>query len=335
MNAILLALTLGVGPGHLTADRPDADRGAVRTGPPLTHQFRVTNTSLGPVRILGVTTPCGCLAPAVSPDSLAGGESAVVTLTVNTLTPAAGRQTWRGVVRTASAAASGPPELAELPWSLTAELVREVALTPPALAITAAGARPISVAVTVSDSREKPLQVRGVTATSPHLSVAAGAGVGGTTRLTVTALPTLPDGESSETVAIHTDDPACPELRLPVTLRKRPTAVAVARPSAATLTVAAGQESASTLVQLRSPSGAELKLGPVASDDPRVTATAAAAGRAVTVRVVVKPGAGPSGTAAVRVTLTEPAGVVTIPVSWSRQEREPPAAARRRNGDGQ
>ena len=317
MNIILLAFIISLSPGHLTADRPDADRGVVRTGPPLVQHFRITNISPTSLRILGVTTPCGCLAPSVRPDSLAPGESATVTLSVNTLTPAAGRQTWRGVVRTAVSTSGGPPELSELPWSLTAELVREVALTPPALAITAAGEKPIAMTVVVSDSRSKPLIIRGVVATSPHLKTTAGTPTGGSTPITVTALPSLPEGESLETVVIHTDDPTCPELRLPVTLRKRQNAVAVARPSNAEVLLSPGQESAVTLVQLRSPSGEMLKLESVVSADPRVTVTAAAAGRAVTVRLVVRPGRETSGKAIVRVNFSEPVGLVTIPVSWS------------------
>lgn len=323
MHALLLSLLAASSPADtLTAPGAVADRGAVRTGPPLVHTFRVTNRAPTLVRLLGVTTPCGCLAPAVDRDALPPGESATVTLVVNTLTPAAGPQTWRGVVRAVAAGTDGRvPEFYDLPWSLSAELVREVALTPPAVAVTAAGDAPVSVVVTVTDRRAKPLAVLGVASPSPHLTAAVGPAAGGSTPVTVTLHPGLPAGETTLTLAIHTSDPACPELRLPVTLSKRPPTVAVARPATAALVLDPGEESASMLVQLVSPTGRELKLASATSDDARVGVTAAAAGRFVTARVRVTPGGAATGGAAVTVTLSDPPGSVTVPVSWSRRTR--------------
>ena len=325
MHALLLALAVAAGPGSLVAPQAEADRGAVRTGPPLAHSFAVTNSSATTVHLLGVTTPCGCIAPGVSRDTLAPGESATVTLVVNTLTPAAGKQTWRGVVRYAADGPAGAaPALGELPWALTAELVRELALTPPALALTASGDRPVSVTIIVTDSRAKPLTVRGVAATSPHLTATVGVAndspAGRAISVTVRLASTLPEGEFAEMLVIHTDDPACPELRLPVTLAKKSAAVAVARPEVATITLAPGQTSGSMLLQLRSPAGVPLKLASATSDDARVTVKAAAAGRLLTVRVTVTPPANePAGSATVTVTVADPAGEVTIPVRWSRR----------------
>ena len=323
MHALLLALSLAAPPPPLSAPDAVADRGAVRTGPPLVHAFAVTNASGAPVHLLGVGTPCGCIAPALSREELRPGESATVTLALNTLTPAAGRQTWRGAVRYAAHRPGEAPALGQLAWALSAELVREVALTPPALALTAAGGAPVSVGVVLTDSRARPLAVKGVACTSPHLSVAVGVAAdspaGRRVALTVTAAPGLPEGEFAEAVVIHTDDPACPELRLPVALSKRPKAAAVASPASADLVVEAGRESASVLVQVRSPAGRALKLASAASDDPRVAVSAAASGRLVTLRVTATPGTEPAGRAAVTVTLTDPPGAVVVPVSWSRR----------------
>lgn len=320
----ILALLAAAGPATppaappaLTAARAVVDAGEVRTGRPLTHTFTVTNPGPAAVTVVGVTTPCGCIAPAVSRPVLAAGESATVTLAVNTLTQSAGRQTWRGAVRYATG-----PTPHELPWELSATLVREVSVTPPAVALSGAADVAVTLTLTVSDVRPKPLTVRAALVTSPHLTAAAGPAVGGSTPVTLTLLPTHPAGTADETLVLHTDDPACPELRVPVKVTRRAAQVVIVTPAAPSVRLSPSQADGSVLVQLRSPTRGPVRVEGVTSDHPAVTAKwASAAGVGVTVRIVIapRPADGIAGTATLTVTLAEPKGeTATVPVTWSR-----------------
>lgn len=313
----LLAAAGPTAPPVLAAVDATADRGEARTGRPLTHTFTVTNPGPAAVTILGVTTPCGCIAPAVSRPLLAAGESATVTLAVNTLTQPAGRQTWRGVV----CYAVGPTPH-ELPWAVTATLIREVSVTPPSVALSGDSAAPVALTVTVTDARPKSFVVKAAVVTSVHMTAAVGPAAGASTPVTLTLLPTHPPGRADETLVLYTDDPSYPQLRVPVQVTRRAAQAVVAAPAAAVVRLGAGQTDGSVLVQLRSPIGTRLDVQKMTTDHPAVTAKwASAAGVGVTVRVTVtpRPADGPAGAATLTVTLAEPAGATaTVPVTWSR-----------------
>lgn len=311
MVTILAALALAATPpAGLNWSAPVADLGETKSGPPLSHTFTVTNANREPVRILGVDAGCGCVRRDVSKTSLAPGESADITLTVNTLTQPAGPNTWRGTVRFA-VGADGPPQSVEL--TIKARLVREVSVSPPSLAFsTAAGA---TQTLTVTDIRKTPLTVTRAAATSPHLTATVRPAARGMQEIVVVLAPDLPVGEHDDAVVLTTDDPAYPELRVPVRVSKRSPDGVTASPAAVDLRFAAGQPELSALVQLRA-GGKPVAVERVESDDPTVRAKwSAGAGPVATVRVTVPAG---TGKTTVRVTLAEPAGkVVAVPVSWS------------------
>ena len=314
------ALPLPASP-PLTATGAVADVGAAKTGPLLVHRFTITNPAAVALTVTGVSTPCGCVNLAVEPRTLAPGQSATVSVAVNTIAQAPGRHTWAGVVR--SAAAGCAPS--ELPWSLAADLIREVTVTPPAIALSTGSDAAMTVRVVVVDVRPKPLAVRQVLTTNPALTAVAGpvetTTAGRSTTITLTLTAALPEGMASETLVIHTDDSACPELRVPVTITKRPTAAVLAVPPAAVVRLGPGEATASRLVRLRSPAGSPVTIASVVSDNPAVTAKWSPAPAPVAaVRAVVMPRAGDakSGTATLTVTFADPPGaVVRVPVAWA------------------
>ena len=100
---------------------------------------------------------------------------------------------------------------------------------------------------------------------------------------------------------------------------KRAAAAVTATPAEVSLRLAAGQTEGSALVQLRSPDDKAVSIAAAESDLPGVLVKySTGSGPVATVRVTVpETVAAQSGRCTVRVRLSEPAGEVVIPVSWT------------------
>ncbi|HVK12531.1 MAG TPA: DUF1573 domain-containing protein [Gemmataceae bacterium] len=334
MLPILATLALGTTPaaGPLVADPPSADRGEAPTGPQLVQVFKLTHRGdAGTLTITATETGCGCLKPTLSRDALRPGESAQLTIMVNTLTQPPGPNVWKAVVRYRVADPNGcpsPPSVTpdvSLELRVSARLVQEVSVTPPMLAVSTSTATTQTVVVT--DRRSAPLTVRTATTTSPHLTAVVRPTTDAAPRsqaVDVTVTDSYPPGQSDETLVLLTTDRTCPELRVPIRVSKRKSGGVTVSPDAAAVRFARGQAEASALVQLRKPGGGELRVERVESAHPAVRAKwPATAGPVATVRVVVdreKTG-GHGGRAEVRVWLADPVGEsVVVPVSWANPE---------------
>jgi hypothetical protein len=327
MTAILLSLLIGAtdtAPPLASATPLTADRGTARTGPPLTQTWTLTHAGgPGTVTVTGVEASCGCAAPAVAAKSLRPGEITTLTLTVNTLTQPAGTQTWRATLRGRHTPdAGGEPTDFDMVFALKAGLVREVSVTPPALALSTA--TEATQRLTVTDVRGKPLKVLAAATGNPHVTarilppVTANGVTAAAVEVRVTAA--MPVGTTDETVTITTDDPACSELRVPLRVVKRDPAAVVPTPEVAEVHFAVNQEVASALVQLRSPARGTLRVESASCDDPAVTVRfAQSSGLVATLRISLdRARAGGAGSAVVRVKLAEPAGeTVALPVQWT------------------
>ncbi len=332
MNLILLALLFGASdpPPPLQPAGPTAiDRGTARTGPSLTASLTLTHRGgPGTVTVTAVEASCGCTAPTVTSRRLRPGDATTFTLSVNTLTQPAGVHTWRGTLRyrfTPDDAKATPHDF-DATLAVKADLVREVSVTPPVLAIsTATEARHT---LTVTDIRAKPLTIRAATTASPHVALtvrpAATADGVTTTAVELHVTPDYPAGSSQETITFTTDDPTCPELRVPVRIVKRHPDALVPSPELAVVRFSPGLAAASTLVQVRSPARGLLRIEAADCDHPAVGVKfAAASGLVGTLRVVVDRAKadGRPGEALVRVRFAEPAGTtLTLPVQWSFPE---------------
>src|SRR3954471_3347257 len=99
MNVLLTLLALGVSnspPAPLTVPTPVAARGEVKAGPPLTHTFDLTHTgTAGTLYITRVEAGCGCLRQLLTATRLQPGETAKLTIEVNTLTQPDGPNRWQ------------------------------------------------------------------------------------------------------------------------------------------------------------------------------------------------------------------------------------------------
>jgi hypothetical protein len=337
MNATLFALlALGAGDppaGPLHCPAPLAARGDAKGGPPLAHTFELAHRGPhGTLTITGVEAGCGCLRQTLTAGVLRPGETARLTLEVNTLTQPDGPNRWQAVVRykldppAAPGSAPPAPQPGELPLTITATLAREVAVTPPQVGFSCTGEA--TQVLTVTDRRAKPLAVVRAASSSPHLTAAVGPREGGpgkptTQSVTLKLSADAPVGHRDEAVVLVTDDPEYPELRVPVRVLKRPAGGVTAAPAEVAVRLAAGQDEVSTLVQLRAADAKPVGVAGAESDHPGVAVKwSPGVGPLAAVRVTVTAAAGADGRCTVRVRLAEPAGQeVAIPVMWSGKKQ--------------
>jgi Protein of unknown function (DUF1573) len=299
MMLILLFLTSPAMPA-LSADAAHHHLGEARTGPDLRHVFVIRNTGSAPMTVDKVEGMCGCSTPRINKTHLAPGESTEVTLTVRTLMQPAGEQTWKATIHTAT-------ETLEL--RLSAKLVREISVTPNQVAIsTTSSARQD---ITISDIRPKPLRIRSASTTHPKLKVSLARGM--TYALEVPA--DFPVGHFREEVVFHTEDPACPELRVPITITKSATDRFRVLPAIPTIRFNPGESEASTVVQIRQTEPFTLQSATTTTTGLRLK-TSTTTGIVGVVRVTAERVKLPSmtGQAVVHVKIGEE--TLTIPVVW-------------------
>jgi Protein of unknown function (DUF1573) len=305
MNLLWLACAL-MAPPALSVDSASVDRGEVRGGPILKQTFRVTNASAETIVLAGLDSGCGCLKRAVSKNELKPGETADVSMDVNTLTQPDGPQTWTLKLRhrPASRAKAEPDETLEL--RVSAKLVREVSVTPPMISVSTDAAATATIAL--ADKRTAPLTITKVAASSPHL-VPKFAGKDGKYAIELAIAADLPAGTHDETVTVFTDDAHYAELRIPARIVKRAKNAVNAYPESLDLEAGRG------IVQFRRADGQPVKIESATCATAGVTVTASTgSGPVATVKVVASSG---RGKADVTVTFAEPAGATrTVPVRW-------------------
>lgn len=322
MNTIIILLASGIGSppaALLHCPVPIAARGDVKGGPPLAQSFELTNRSPGTLSITSIEAGCGCLRQSLSTGVLAPGETAKLTLEVNTLTQPDGPNRWQAVVRYRVETPGMPPQVGELLLQITAALSREIAVTPPQLGFSTTGAA--SQSLSVADRRAKPLTILKATSSSPHLAVEIAPRVAGKDQSVAVKLDAdAPAGHRDETVVLLTDDPVYPELRVPVRVHKRAAGSVAAAPESVSVRFARGQAEVSTLVQLRAANGKPISISAAASDVPAVAVKwAPGAGTVAIVRVTVTEAAATrDGSCLVRIKLADPAGQeIVLPVAWT------------------
>jgi hypothetical protein len=334
MNTLLTLLALGVAnppPGPLLCPVPNAARGDVKAGPPLAHTFELTHAGpAGTLCITKVEASCGCLRQTLTATRLQPGETAKLTIEVNTLTQPDGPNRWQIQVNYTLdlPATPGQPVATQSGTQLlmiTANLSREVSVIPPQIGFSATGEA--TQTLTVTDRRPKPLTITKAAGSAPHLTAEVAQPTPGpdgtrTQAITVKLAADAPAGHRDEVVTLLTDDPAYPEFRVPVRVLKRAAGSVIASPESVSVRFAPGEDAVSALVQLRAADGKPVGVANAESDHPAVTLKwSPGSGPVAAVRVIVAgPAAAQPGSCVVRVRLSEPAGQeVAIPVSWGRR----------------
>ncbi len=283
-----LALLLGVLP-PLRADlhfpQSIVKHGEVGTGESLRQCFTFTNQGPSVVNIERLEAACGCMSPHIDRQVFQPGESGSFALEVNTLTQPAGSNSWRVRVHYTDGDQQKTQEL-----FLAAVLHSEIKVEPPRLALSTDG--PITHDVIVSDQRALPFRVTQAHTTSPHLTATVAPEADGRSfRVHLEVKAELPAGIHEETLSIFTDDPAYRELRVPVTIQKRPKVGVSPTPATVNLTIPRGQPAPSRVVLLRGAGEGEVVVDRIEVDNPALQCRwVAGPGKMATLRVSVNQG---------------------------------------------
>ena len=334
MNVIAATVLLAaIGqPPSLPLVCPDAtvSRGEVKAGQQLSQTFQLANRSAATIVIRRIEAGCGCLRRTLSGETIKSGETGTLTLEVNTLTQPVGPNRWQATIiyEVASSTPGAAGQQGSLPVEIAATIARDLIVTPSQLAFSTAGEA--SQAISLTDRRAKPLVVLKAVCSSPHLlaeiaNPTKNEGIQ-TQIVTVKLTADAPIGQKDEMIVLITDDPAYPELRLPVRVLKRAEGGIITTPATVGLKFAPGQTEVSALVQLRSNAGTPLAIRRAECDRSDVSVKwSPGAGPVMTVRIALTATDGYAGSTYVRVKLEDPdAKEVVIPVSWSGKIRDFP-----------
>ncbi len=326
MNTILLPLLFLALPalGPLVAPTPTVDKGEIKTGLPLLHEFEMTHSDeRGIVAITAVSTACGCSKWEVAPKVLKPGEIAKLSVVITTLTQAEGPAIWKSTVKYTLTPDTGEASTHEIELAVTAKIIREITVEPPLISVSSSGDTTRAHTITMTDRRgSSALAISKAVCTEPKikLDIRPGKVIGTNTvqDVAVTIPGDLPTGSHDDVITLTTNDPACPELKIPLKIAKRAAGDVSVSPESPTVRFTKGQAEASTLVQLRA-GGKPVSIAKVDCKQDGVTLKfSEGSGIVATVRVVVNLAkAGSSGQADVTLQLAEPAGtVIIVPVSW-------------------
>jgi hypothetical protein len=306
----------GAGRAQLECDKPIAALGDVPSGAAVTHRFTLVNRGTAALVIGEVRTDCGCTVPKLEKRRLQPGEETSLGLLVNTLTQAAGTQSWPVRVPFYCGERSG-----ELTLALTATVVPTVSVEPPGLGISTDTS--ICREITLRDRRPEPLAIRAVYTTSPKLTAMASAphqdGDGHTLyTIQLNLAADYPEGRHEESLVIVTSDAGFRELKVPVTVTKKQHFSISATPESVTLTAAKGQPLPSTLVRLHGPEDETIQIERVEADHPAIHCTwATGPNNMATVKIALDRSKFDDGVvqSAVHIFITKPSvQTLTIPV---------------------
>jgi hypothetical protein len=280
-SVILLTLFSPL-PAHAELHFPQslAQAGEVRSGTPLAQRFSFVNRGPDAVTITELKASCGCLTPRLGPGTVAlphtyrPADSGEVLLEVNTLSQAAGPQSWRVTVCYETAG-----QRYEVPLQIVGRIVTEVSVLP--AAVTVFTDAPITQELTLTDLRAQPLSVIDVRTSSPQLQgrvTEQGRDTVGH-RLCKVQLDVggdYPVGRHEETVDLVTDDAAYRTLKVPVTIVKRGHERVTVSPDEITLHGDKGQPVASQLLRVRDSGNEGVVVERVTADDAALTCSWAA-----------------------------------------------------------
>ncbi len=248
---------------------PSADAGEVKAGAPLSHQFTFVNRGPEVVEITGIESSCGCLTPRLDRRTFQPGEHGSILIEVNTLSPAPGPHTWQVKLSYRFGAT-----VSAVPLRLTARLVREIVVEPAAINMFVDG--PMQTELRLIDFRSKPLQLQEVHTTAPGLQArlagqerdASGHLVN---KVQLMIGNDIAEGRHEELVSLFTNDPDYREIKVPVTIVKRPRQRLSATPSRIELPLHPGESLPARMVLIRDRENQEVEVEAVSADSPAIT----------------------------------------------------------------
>jgi hypothetical protein len=191
------------------------DFGTVPRGPVVTHYFHLTNTTGQPLHIASVRVSCGCLNASATRRDIPPGESATIVAQLHT-------DRFNGFWRKPMYVTFDQPQWSEVTIMVQAVSRDDVALAPESLAfghIPQGTARDASVQVLLSGGNWKILQAKSDSDyVEPKVRLLRQDGGESSYQVTAHLRPDLPAGHWFTSIKIATDNPAIPQLSIPLTV---------------------------------------------------------------------------------------------------------------------
>lgn len=211
---VLLLASVGAhaAPG-ITANHPDFDFGSIPQGKKLTHTFTIKNTGDAPLTIERVSTSCGCTAAASSLRTLPPGATSEIRATFDSTN-------FGGPVHKTVQVHSNDPKTPVYVMSLKGTVVEQIAVAPRQLnagTVKAGGKQEMKL--NLENRGNTPLAINAVKSPSPQIRATIGKNrlkPGESTTIHVTISPRSEDRLVSGYISISTDNPAKPEITVPV-----------------------------------------------------------------------------------------------------------------------
>jgi hypothetical protein len=293
--------------------------GKQRTGVALKHRFVLVNQGNQPLHIVMVKPGCGCLKPTLERAVLAPREQTSIRVEVQTATQAVGKNAWRLTVRYREGNTEG-----ELPLHIQADLVRDVTLQPAALLVHTTA--PIRHTLTLLEHREKPMEIRAAVTSAPGVEVRVEPVVREVNAwrrmITVDIGGQCPQGQVQGIVCLYTDDPTCPELKVPLTIHKQTSGRVKVAPSTAEILANVQGALPARVMHVTATTGEAVVVERVEPSHPCIRCSfASGPGSRATLRIHVEREQLPAGPfeGSVKVYMRQPVGeVVTVPVQVIR-----------------
>lgn len=325
MLAILVCLSgFGLAPTQaagIVADQSTHNFGKTPTGNRLNHTFRMSASDTSPGYQLKVAySSCGCAGVKLSADRLEAGQSCELEVSINSLTAAAGPQSWK--VELEASPLDGSGKLVRLEFFLKAELYDAVRVQPPAVAVTTAN--DFEQTFEIIDQRARRCRVTSAECNIPNSQVRLESKPDSANQFVQFRLsPQAPPGSYAGEIVLATDDESLPTLQIPVRIVKRDPRTPVAYPAHAELNMGQNQSRASILIQVRSGDRVP-EVKEVLPSHKQLSVTHARSGPFLTLRVGVacqQPPEQCDGIGTVTVQFADDkVPPVVVPVRWQRGE---------------
>lgn len=214
---VIAGILLLTGPAFaapvIRVERPVHNFGTITQGNKLDHTFVIRNSGDSPLKIANIRPACGCTAANATVPLVSPGKSSEVKVTFNSAN-------FFGNVSKTIAVETNDPKTPVFTLTLTGNVVEEVAVNPKQLNLgQIKTGNTKSVSLTMENRGTKTIRLISVKSPMPQVVIKTGKNIlkaGESTTITVNITPRTEDKMLSGYLSIITDNPAKPEIMVPV-----------------------------------------------------------------------------------------------------------------------
>ena len=215
--AVFALLALWAGPvaasPEIAVAKPTYDFGSITQGKKVEHQFVITNKGDSPLTIKSVRPSCGCTAVSTTTSVILPGKSGGIKASFNSAN-------YAGTIHKTISVDTNDPKSPTTVLNLTGSVVEEIQINPKQLNVGQLRVNETSRSVIViTNMGSKRLKLTSVKSPLTQLAAVAEKKLlqpGESSKISVSIIPRSGDRLLSGYLAITTDNPARPEIQIPV-----------------------------------------------------------------------------------------------------------------------